>query len=60
VVDVVLVAGVDDFVYPNENLGILSAGFEGSEAGVVVVTVGGLKAEVGFVILGTGTGLFSA
>lgn len=51
------------FVYPNENLGKLSPGLGGSEvelAPVVAVTVGGLKAEVGFVVLGAGAGLFSA
>ena len=62
-VDVVPVAGVAGFVYPNENLGKLSAGLGGSEADVapvVAVTVGALKAEVGFVVLGVGPGLFSA
>lgn len=62
-VGAVPVAGVDGFVYPNENLGKLSPGLEGSEAEVapiVVVTVGGLKAEVGLVVLGAGPGLFSA
>lgn len=59
-VDVVLVAGVDGFVNPNENLGVLSAGFGGSDAEVVlvVVAVGGLKAEIGFVVLGAGAGVF--
>jgi len=47
VVGVVPVAGVDGFVNPNENLGVLSAGLEGSEDEtvlVVVVEAGGLKA----------------
>ena len=59
VVGVVLMAGVDGFVNPNENLGLLSAGLGGSEAEVVlvvVVAVGGLKAEIGFVMLGAGAG----
>ena len=53
-VDVVLIGGTDGFVYPNENLGKLSAGLGGSEAEVVpvvVVAVGGLKADVGLVVL---------
>lgn len=61
-VDVVTIAGVDGFVYPNVNLGKLSPGLGGSEAEVVPVfgvTTGGLKAEVGFVVLGAGAGLFS-
>ena len=60
--DVVLVVGVDGFVNPNENLGKLSAGLEGSEAVfvlLVVVAVRGLKVEVGFVVLGAGAGVFS-
>lgn len=65
-VDIVLMAGVDGFVNPNENLGKLSPGFGGSEAEVVlvvpvvVVTAGGLKAEVGFVVLRVGARLLSA
>jgi len=54
---------VGGFVYPNENLGKLSPDLGGSEAEVapvVAVTADGLKAEVGFVILGVGPGLFSA
>ena len=49
-VGVVPVAGVDGFVNPNENLGVLSAGLGGSEAetvfvvAVVAVVAGGLKA----------------
>lgn len=60
-VDVVLVAGVDCFVNPNENLGILSAGFGGSEARfvlVVVVAVGGLRERVGLVALWAGARVF--
>ena len=58
-VDVVLVAGVEGFVNPNENLGVLSTGLGGSEAKVVlvVVAVGGWKAEIGFVMLGAGAGV---
>lgn len=59
VADVVLVAGVDGFVNPNENLGVLSAGLGGSEAEVVLVVVGRLKARVGFVVLGAGAGVFA-
>jgi hypothetical protein len=62
VVDVVLVAGLDGFEYPNENFGMLSAGLGGSEARavlVVVVVVGGLKVGVGFVALGAGTRVFA-
>jgi hypothetical protein len=52
VVDIVPVAGVDGFVNPNENLGVLSVGLGGSadEVAPVVVAVGGLKAEVGFIV----------
>ena len=58
-VDVVLVAGVEGFVNPNENLGVLSTGLGGSEAEVVlvVVAVGRWKVEIGFVILGAGAGV---
>ena len=54
-----LVAGVDGFVNPNENFGVLSAGLGGSDAEVVLVVVaaGGLKAEIGFVVLGAGAGV---
>lgn len=58
-----LVAEVGGFVNPNENLGKLSPGLGGSEAEiapVVAVTVGGLEAEIGFVVFGAGVGLFSA
>jgi len=63
VADVVLVAGMDCFVNPNENLGVLSAGLGGSEAGVVlvvVVIVGRFKERVGFVALGVGARVFAA
>lgn len=50
-----MLAGADGFVNPNENLGVLSAGLGGTEAEaalIVVVAVGGLKVEVGFVVPG--------
>lgn len=59
--DVVLVTGVDG-LNPNENLGALSAGLRGSDTEavfVVAVAVGGLKVEVGFVVLGAGAGVFA-
>jgi hypothetical protein len=49
----VLVAGVGGFVNPNENLG----GSGAEVVLVVVVAVGGLKAGVGFVVLGAGAGV---
>lgn len=55
-------AGVGGFVNPNENFGVLSAGTGGSEAEVVldvVLAAGGWKAEVGFVVLGAGAGVFT-
>lgn len=62
-VDVVLmlVTGVDGFVYPNENFGVLSTGLGGSGTEVVldvVVAAGGWNAEVDFVVLGAGAGVF--
>ena len=51
---------MDGFVNPNENFGVLSTGLEGSEAEVVVVVaVGRLKVEIGFVVLGVGAGVFA-
>jgi len=56
----VVVVGVDGFVNPNENFGVLSTGLEGSEAEVVVVVaVGRLKVEISFVVLRVGAGVFA-